>query len=65
MYSTLKERDEYYLKITEKRRANKERLVNECINMLWDNQYEYSQFIKDLLWEALNKRTQKELKEIL
>lgn len=65
MYTTLKERDEYYLKITEKRRANKEKLVNNCVDMLWDNQYEYSDFIKDLLKEALNKRTQKELKEIL
>ena len=48
-----------------KRAENKEKLVDEIINMIQDNMYEYEKFCLDLVREALLKRTQKELKEFL
>ena len=52
-------------KLAAKRLENKEKLINEIINMIRNNMYEYEDFCMDLVEEALKKRTQKELKEIL
>ena len=41
-----------------------EELIEKIIENLWDNIYESRHYVKDLCREALNRRTQKELKEI-
>lgn len=47
-----------------KRIENKNILIEDIIDNLWDNIYSSEEYIKDLCREALNRRTQKELKEI-
>ena len=47
-----------------KAKENKQRLVNEIIDNLWENLYESEEYIKDLVEESLMRRTQKDLKEI-
>lgn len=48
-----------------KQKENKNKLVSDVVFMVMENSYEYHDFIKDLVYEALSKRTQKELKQIL
>lgn len=47
-----------------KAKENKNKLILEIIEDLFENQYESQEYIKSLLMEALSKRTQKELKQI-
>jgi len=51
--------------IAEKRKENKSKLILDVVHDLMENQYDSQQYIKDLLIEALSKRNQKELKQIL
>lgn len=51
--------------LSKTRRENKERLITAIITDMRNNIYEYEDFIFDLVEETLNKRTQKELKQIL
>lgn len=51
--------------ISKSREENKKKLVERTLNYLKDNQYEHIGFIFELVEEALNKKTQKELKQIL
>jgi len=46
-------------------RENKEKLVNKLLNDMFNNLYNYEDYMKGLCREALYKRTQKELKQIL
>lgn len=48
-----------------RRKLNKEALVLELINDMFNDTYNYEDFMKGLCKEALYKRTQKELKKIL
>lgn len=47
-----------------KAKVNKAKLIHSIIEDLWENLYESEEYIKDLLFETLSKRTQKDLKEI-
>ena len=47
-----------------KAKENKNKLILEIIEDLFENQYESQEYIESLLMEALSKRTQKELKQI-
>ena len=49
----------------EKRIAKKQQIINNVVNMLEDDICSYEEFIFDLVKEALQKRTNKELLEIL
>ena len=46
-------------------KETKEKLVLQVLREITEHMYEYDNFIKQLLYEALSKRTNKELKEIL
>ena len=47
-----------------KAKENKNKLILEIIEDLFENQYDSQEYIESLLMEALSKRTQKELKQI-
>ena len=44
---------------------DKQELIDEAVEMIMNDSYEYREFIQDLIIEALSKKTKKELKEIL
>ena len=46
-------------------KENKVKLINMIINDIIDDPHSYEEFMNDLLFEALSKRTQKQLKAIL
>lgn len=48
-----------------KRQENKQRLISDLKSQMRDDQYAWQDFIWDLIDEALQKRTQKELKQLL
>ena len=48
-----------------KAKENKNKLILEIIEDLFENQYDSQEYIESLLMEALSKRTQKELKQII
>ena len=51
--------------IAQKRAENKKKLIDEIISMIENDICGYENFCLDLAREALQKRTQKELKEFL
>lgn len=60
-----REKAEFYLKRAEVAKNNKNILITDVVNNLMENSFDYHDFIKDLMKEALSKRTQTELKAIL
>ena len=48
-----------------KRQQNKEKLVQEALDDIWNDIYAWEDYAKGLCKEALMKRTQAELKQIL
>lgn len=48
-----------------KQRINKDKLIEELIEDMFEDTYNYEDYMRGLCREALQKRTQKELKEIL
>jgi len=60
-----REKAEFYTKRAKKAKENKNILIDDVVNDLMENSFDYHDFIKDLMKEALSKRTQKELKAIL
>jgi len=61
----IKSKIEKTLKISQKRKANKQKLINEILHMFSSDMYSYEDFILDLCEETLKTRTQKELKTFL
>ena len=62
-YTNIREKKEYFKKVSEKRKANKAKLIENIIEDIFDDLGSYKDYAKDLIREALNKRTQTELKE--
>jgi len=60
-----REKAEFYTKRAKKAKENKNILIDDVVNDLMENSFDYHDFIKDLMKEALSKRTQTELKAIL
>jgi len=61
----IKSKLEKTLKISQKRKENKQKLINEILHMFSSDMYSYESCVLDLCEESLQKRTQKELKEWL
>lgn len=61
----IKSKIEKTLKISQKRKENKQKLINEILHMFSSDMYSYEDFILDLCEETLKTRTQKELKTFL
>ena len=61
----IKFKTEKTLKISQKRKENKQKLINQILHMFSTDMYSYEDFILDLCEEALKTRTQKELKTFL
>ena len=61
----IKSKIEKTLKISQKRKANKQKLINEILHMFRRDMYYYENCVLDLCEESLNNKTQKELKEWL
>lgn len=61
----IKSKIEKTLKISQKRKENKQKLINEILHMFSSDMYSYESCVLDLCEESLQKRTQKELKEWL
>jgi len=53
------------LRISAKRKENKKKLIENILDMFSQNMYSYEGCVLDLCKEALQKRTQKQLKEWL
>jgi hypothetical protein len=64
-YTNIKEKKDYFKKVAEKRKANKSKLIENVISDIFDDVWSYKDYAKDLCRESLNKRNQKELKQIL
>ena len=61
----VKSKNKVYLERAKKAKKNKEKLIKDLISDMMDDNYGYRDFIEGLCYEALQKRSQKELKEIL
>ena len=61
----IKSKLEKTLKISQKRKENKQKLINEILDMLSGDIYNYEELMLELCEESLKTRTQKELKEWL
>jgi len=61
----IKSKIEKTLKISQKRKENKQNLINEILDMLSGDIYNYENLMLELCEEALKTRTQKELKTFL
>lgn len=61
----IKSKIEKTLKISQKRKENKQKLINEILDMLSGDIYNYEELMLKLCEESLKTRTQKELKEWL
>jgi hypothetical protein len=61
----IKSKIEKTLKISQKRKENKQKLINEILDMLSGDIYNYEELMLELCEESLKTRTQKELKEWL
>lgn len=58
----IKSKLEKTLKISQKRKENKQKLINEILDMLSGDIYNYEELMLELCEESLKTRTQKELK---
>ena len=61
----IKSKLEKNLKISQKRKENKQKLINEILHMFSSDMYSYEHTVLNLCEESLKTRTQKELKEWL
>ena len=61
----IKSKLEKNLKISQKRKENKQKLINEILHMFSSDMYSYENTVLNLCEESLKPRTQKELKEWL
>ena len=61
----IKSKLEKNLKISQKRKENKQKLINEILHMFSSDMYNYENTVLNLCEESLKTRTQKELKEWL
>lgn len=61
----IKSKLEKTLKISQKRKENKQKLINEILHMFSSDMYSYERCVLNLCEESLQKRTQKVLKEFL
>ena len=61
----IKSKLEKNLKISQKRKENKQKLINEILHMFSSDMYSYENTVLNLCEESLKTRTQKELKEWL
>lgn len=61
----IKSKLEKNLKISQKRKENKQKLINEILHMFSSDMYNYENAVLNLCEESLKTRTQKELKEWL
>lgn len=61
----IKSKLEKTLKISQKRKENKQKLINEILHMFSSDMYSYENTVLNLCEESLKTRTQKELKEWL
>lgn len=61
----IKSKLEKNLKISQKRKENKQKLINEILHMFSSDMYSYENAVLNLCEESLKTRTQKELKEWL
>jgi hypothetical protein len=61
----IKSKIEKTLKISQKRKENKQKLINEILDMLSGDIYNYEELMLELCEESLKTRTQKELKTFL
>jgi hypothetical protein len=61
----IKSKLEKTLRISKKRKENKQKLINEILHMFSSDMYSYENCVLDLCEESLKTRTQKELKEWL
>mgnify|MGYP003519885367 FL=1 len=61
----IKSKLEKNLKIYQKRKENKQKLINEILHMFSSDMYSYENTVLNLCEESLKTRTQKELKEWL
>lgn len=61
----IKSKLEKTLKISQKRKENKQKLINEILHMFSSDMYSYEDYVLGLCEESLKTRTQKELKEWL
>lgn len=61
----IKSKIEKTLKISQKRKENKQKLINEILHMFSSDMYNYENAVLNLCEESLKTRTQKELKEWL
>ena len=58
----IKSKLEKTLKISQKRKENKQKLINEILHMFKSDIYSYESCVLDLCEESLKTKTQKELK---
>lgn len=61
----IKSKLEKNLKISQKRKENKQKLINEILHMFSSDMYSYENTVLNLCEESLKTRTQKKLKEWL
>lgn len=61
----IKSKIEKTLKISQKRKENKQRLINDILDMFSGDIYNYEELMLDLCKESLETRTQKDLKTFL
>lgn len=61
----IRERLNKTLRISAKRKENKQKLIGDILDMFKENMYSYESCVLDLCKESLQKRTQKQLKEWL
>ena len=61
----IKSKLEKTLKISQKRKEDKQKLINEILDMFRGDMYSYEGCVLDLCRESLETRTQKELKTFL
>ena len=61
----IKSKLEKTIKISQKRKENKQKLINEILHMFSSDMYSYENTVLNLCEESLKTRTQKELKEWL
>ena len=61
----IKFKTEKTLKISQKRKENKQKLIDDILDMFSGDIYNYEELMLDLCRESLETRTQKELKEWL
>lgn len=61
----IKSKLEKTLKMSQKRKENKQKLINEILHMFSSDMYSYENTVLNLCEESLKTRTQKELKEWL